>query len=54
MARGKAKDNTTGANLGFKSKIWSMADSLRGSMDSAEYKHVVLGLVFLSSAIFMV
>jgi type I restriction enzyme M protein len=54
MARGKTKDNTMGTNLGFESKIWSMADSLRGSMDSAEYKHVVLGLVFLSSAIFMV
>nr|WP_165845051.1 type I restriction-modification system subunit M N-terminal domain-containing protein [Candidatus Cryosericum terrychapinii] len=54
MARGKTKDNTTGANLGFESKLWSMADSLRSSMDSAEYKHVVLGLVFLSSAIFMV
>ena len=24
-----------------------MADTLRGSMDAAEYKHVVLGLVFL-------
>ena len=24
-----------------------MADALRGSMDAAEYKHVVLGLVFL-------
>ena len=54
MARGKTKDNMTGANLGFESKLWSMPDSLRGSMDSAEYKHVVLGLVFLSSAIFIV
>src|SRR5881296_3406876 len=24
-----------------------MADALRGSMDPAEYKHVVLGLIFL-------
>ena len=24
-----------------------MADTLRGSMDAAEYKHVVLGLLFL-------
>ena len=24
-----------------------MADALRGSMDAAEYKHVVLGLIFL-------
>ena len=54
MARGKVNGSTTGANLGLESKLWSMADSLRGSMDSAEYKHVVLGLVFLSSAIFIV
>lgn len=35
------------ANIGFEEKLWSMADKLRGSMDSAEYKHVVLGLLFL-------
>jgi type I restriction enzyme M protein len=35
------------ANLGFEERLWSMADKLRGSMDSAEYKHVVLGLLFL-------
>lgn len=35
------------ANLGFEEKLWSMADKLRGSMDAAEYKHVVLGLLFL-------
>src|SRR6185437_16520963 len=28
-------------------QLWQMADALRGSMDAAEYKHVVLGLVFL-------
>ena len=28
-------------------KLWDMADTLRGSMDAAEYKHVVLGLIFL-------
>ncbi|MBB6053930.1 type I restriction enzyme M protein [Armatimonas rosea] len=27
--------------------LWLAADKLRGSMDAAEYKHVVLGLVFL-------
>ena len=27
--------------------LWQMADALRGSMDAAEYKHVVLGLIFL-------
>ncbi len=37
----------TGANLGFEDKLWSAADKLRGTMDAAEYKHVVLGLIFL-------
>lgn len=31
----------------FEEKLWAAADKLRGSMDAAEYKHVVLGLVFL-------
>ena len=31
----------------YKSEYWKMADTLRGSMDAAEYKHVVLGLIFL-------
>jgi len=33
--------------LGFEDVLWKAADKLRGSMDSSEYKHVVLGLVFL-------
>ena len=37
----------TGANLGFENKLWMAADKLRGTMDAAEYKHVVLGLIFL-------
>ena len=41
----KRKGN--GANLGFEDKLWAAADKLRGNMDAAEYKHVVLGLVFL-------
>ena len=28
-------------------KLWSSADKLRSNMDAAEYKHVVLGLIFL-------
>ena len=36
-----------GAITGYESKLWRMADALRGSMDAAEYKHVVLGLIFL-------
>lgn len=35
------------ANLGFEDKLWAVADKLRGNMDAAEYKHVVLGLLFL-------
>ncbi|QLY40641.1 SAM-dependent DNA methyltransferase [Hujiaoplasma nucleasis] len=33
--------------LGFETKLWEMADKLRGNIESSEYKHVVLGLVFL-------
>ncbi len=39
--------NGTSANLGFEDKLWAAADKLRGTMDAAEYKHVVLGLIFL-------
>jgi len=35
------------ANLGFESELWRAADALRSNMDAAEYKHVVLGLIFL-------
>ena len=35
------------ATVGYEAKLWQMADALRGSMDAAEYKHVVLGLIFL-------
>ena len=27
--------------------LWQAAEKLRGSIDAAEYKHVVLGLIFL-------
>ncbi len=36
-----------GANLGFEKELWQAADALRSNMDAAEYKHVVLGLIFL-------
>jgi type I restriction enzyme M protein len=38
---------TNGATVGYEAELWRMADALRGSMDAAEYKHVVLGLLFL-------
>jgi len=51
VARSKrnASNNNNGssANLGFEAKLWAAADALRNNMDAAEYKHVVLGLIFL-------
>src|SRR5512136_2563086 len=38
---------SNGATLGFEAKLWAAADALRNNMDAAEYKHVVLGLIFL-------
>ena len=43
----KTQPNTNTATTGYESELWRMADTLRGSMDAAEYKHVVLGLIFL-------
>ena len=34
-------------SVGFEEKLWLAADKLRSNMDAAEYKHVVLGLIFL-------
>ena len=42
----KGNDNST-ATVGHEPKLWQMADALRNNMDAAEYKHVVLGLIFL-------
>ncbi len=39
--------NGNGAILDFESQLWAAADKLRGHMDASEYKHVVLGLIFL-------
>jgi len=36
-----------GSTLGFEKDLWRAADALRSNMDAAEYKHVVLGLIFL-------
>jgi len=47
MKKNSAAASTTGANLGFEAKLWAAADALRNNMDAAEYKHVVLGLIFL-------
>ena len=52
MPKGRRKDTRNGksnggANLGFEATLWAAADKLRNNMDAAEYKHVVLGLIFL-------
>ena len=56
MANGKPKrqqpssgvaPGVHGATTGFEAELWQAANTLRGSMDAAEYKHVVLGLIFL-------
>ena len=41
------KSNGTGANLGFEATLWQAADKLWPNIDASEYKHVVLGLIFL-------
>jgi type I restriction enzyme M protein len=45
---GKASGrNGNSATLGFEQKLWAAADTMRGNLDPAEYKHVALGLIFL-------
>ena len=43
----RRKSDSNGANLGFEQTLWLAADKLRNNLDAAEYKHVVLGLIFL-------
>ena len=47
MARSNKSSSNSSANIGFEAKLWLAADKLRSNMDAAEYKHVVLGLIFL-------
>ena len=50
MARARQnpeKSAANGADVGFEAILWQAADKLCNNMDAAEYKHVVLGLIFL-------
>jgi type I restriction enzyme M protein len=47
MATTRTSRNDSSVPLGFEAKLWATADALRNNMDAAEYKHVVLGLIFL-------
>jgi type I restriction enzyme M protein len=42
-ANGSGRD----ATVSLEARLWAAADKLRSNMDAAEYKHVVLGLIFL-------
>jgi type I restriction enzyme M protein len=47
LAKGATAKTESGASLSFEGRLWQAADALRNNMDAAEYKHVVLGLIFL-------
>jgi type I restriction enzyme M protein len=42
-----AKKNNNGKDEPLEKQLWKSADKLRKNIDAAEYKHVVLGLIFL-------
>lgn len=42
-----AKKNGNGTEEPLEKQLWKAADKLRKNIDAAEYKHVVLGLIFL-------
>ncbi|MBU1236518.1 MAG: type I restriction-modification system subunit M [Gammaproteobacteria bacterium] len=42
-----ANNEATNTDLAYADTLWKSADTLRGQVDAAEYKHVVLGLLFL-------
>ncbi|WP_199720836.1 type I restriction-modification system subunit M N-terminal domain-containing protein [Azospirillum cavernae] len=41
------KTATGAAKTDFKQTLWAAADKMRKHTDAAEYKHIVLGLIFL-------
>lgn len=42
-----ASNDSTNSDLAYADTLWKAADTLRGQVDAAEYKHIVLGLLFL-------
>jgi len=47
MAEAPDRPQSNGTDLDYADTLWKSADALRGQVDAAEYKHVVLGLLFL-------
>ena len=47
MAKRKSTVKNGNADLEFADRLWSAANRLRGTVEAAEYKHIVLGLLFL-------
>lgn len=45
MSPQNSKSNNSNNNL--EQKLWTAADKLRNNMDAAEYKNIILGLIFL-------
>lgn len=43
----KAKVSAKGGDLGFEAELFKAADKIRANMEPSDYKHVVLGLIFL-------
>jgi len=47
MAQNDTSKNANGGTIGFEAELFKAADKLRGNMEPSDYKHVVLGLIFL-------
>ena len=47
MPKAKQADRKNNKQESIEATLWQSADKLRKNMDAAEYKHVVLGLIFL-------
>ena len=47
LAKIRSHSENNGTRTDYRAELWATANALRGSMDAAEYKHVVLGLIFL-------
>src|SRR5690348_3319961 len=47
MMKERTKKNGNDANLGFEAQLFLTADKLRKNLEPSDYKHIVLGLIFL-------